>query len=161
MHAYFGVEEDFNEFRLVPYSMPASTIQLKAQGLSFGQSGIRLEGSGFELVRRSQEVWINVWLRWETSRAVSTSYTVFVHLLDEKDQLVAQHDSLPQANYAPTTSWPPGVVIDDRHSVLVLPSLPAGIYQLSVGLYDSQTGQRLPLSGQPGDAADIGSVELK
>jgi hypothetical protein len=53
------------------------------------------------------------------------------------------------------------MVIDDRHSVFVPPTIPAGMHQLSVGLYDAQTGQRLPLAAGSGDALVIGSVEIK
>lgn len=89
-------------------------------------------------------------LFWQTHEAVNVSYTVFVHLLNPGGQVVAQHDGLPVEGTIPTSDWAAGEVIADRH-LIEFPDLPAGDYQLMVGLYDTTTGERLPTA--TGDTA--------
>ncbi len=60
-------------------------------------------------------------------------------------QRIAQGDGQPLDGRYPTTVWDMGEVIPDNH-VLSLPDpLPAGPYQLLVGLYDLSSGERLAL----------------
>jgi hypothetical protein len=71
------------------------------------------------------------------------SYTVFVQLLDRDGKLVSQHDGVPGNGQLPTTAWISDDLVVDPH---ILPS-PTGAqdgpFTLIVGLYDSETIQRL------------------
>ena len=91
-------------------------------------------------------------------------YNVFVHLLDGRGQLVAQTDSAPVGGSQPTSSWQAGEMIADRHGVLVPATLPAGEYELRVGIYSPPTGERLPVEdagGHPlGDILPLGVVTV-
>ena len=102
-------------------------------------------------------------LIWETGAPLARSYAVFVQLLDESGQLVAQRDSPPLDGFAPTTAWPVGVPIEDHHALLLTDRqgvpLPAGTYRLIVGLYDPTTGARLPTS-EPGDFISLTHIRL-
>jgi hypothetical protein len=104
-----------------------------------------------------------VTLYWSAHRAPEASYKVFVHLVDSNGQLRAQQDSLPKNNTLPTNRWFEGEYVTDDY-VLNLPSdLAVGDYQILVGMYDPETGVRVPLSdpnGLPltGDAATLGDV---
>ncbi|MEW5961708.1 MAG: hypothetical protein AB1801_28655, partial [Chloroflexota bacterium] len=89
---------------------------------------------------------IPVSLFWQTGRPLAANYLVFVHVLDPAGQIKAQNDSLPRAGAYPTPWWLPGVLIEDTHRLDVPPDLPAGQYQLVVGLYTAPGGARLPLS---------------
>jgi len=53
-----------------------------------------------------------------------------------QDEIVAQHDGIPQGNFGFTSQWQLGVVYEDRHA-LTLPTL-TGIYQLRVVVYECQ-----------------------
>lgn len=55
-------------------------------------------------------------LRWRAGESLSTSYTVFVHLM-HGDQVVAQADSAPANGFYPTMWWEPGDVIADDHLI--------------------------------------------
>ncbi len=80
-----------------------------------------------------------------------TSYSVFTHLLSAKGILLAQHDGLPGKGRRPTTTWLPGEVIVDQHS-LQLDDLTTDKASLTVGMYDLTTMERLPArdcEGQP------------
>ena len=65
--------------------------------------------------------------------------------------LEAVVDAPPLAGRWPTSLWLPGVPLNDPHTVPLPPDLPAGIYELWVGLYDPGGGQRLPLP----DGSDV------
>jgi hypothetical protein len=84
---------------------------------------------------------IKLTLYWQANRRVPSSYKVFVHLVDEAGNIVAQADALPADGLAPTDSWLSGEVVVDKHK-LTAPR--AGRYRVLVGLYDPATGSRLP-----------------
>jgi hypothetical protein len=89
-------------------------------------------------------------LFWQALAPVAQDWNVFVHLLDESGQLVAQTDTAPVAGSRQTSTWPPGEMILDRHGLLLPDSLPAGEYQLQVGMYLPATGERLEANDAAG-----------
>jgi hypothetical protein len=81
------------------------------------------------------------------SRACSDmelDYSVFTHLLDPDGYLHSQQDSYPQGGNHPTSRWTLGDIVLDSYVLRVGPDVPAGAYQIEVGMYDWRTGQRLP-----------------
>jgi hypothetical protein len=76
--------------------------------------------------------------------------------------LMAQHDQEPFGGFYPTSDRLTGISVTD-HSPLALPAdLPPGEYQLWVGLYDSNTGQRLAwLQDGGGDAFAAATVQVR
>jgi 4-amino-4-deoxy-L-arabinose transferase-like glycosyltransferase len=86
-------------------------------------------------------------LFWQALQPVAHDYTVFVHLRDDAGRNVAQGDHQPLAPVFPSTLWPVNQTIRER-SVLALPeAVPAGSYDLWIGLYRLDTLERLPLVG--------------
>ncbi len=85
-------------------------------------------------------------LYWSPSGPLPTDYTVFVHLLSGSGELVAQADGPPRNGRYPTTAWGAGERFDDLHRLTLPDNLPPGQYTLSLGLYNSQDGLRLPLA---------------
>jgi hypothetical protein len=94
-------------------------------------------------------------LHWQAVAPITENYTVFSHLLDSAGQLRAQQDNPPQQGRYPTTWWSPGETIIDSHTLLLPPDLAPGSYTLRLGLYQSETGQRLPLKNQEQDFVDL------
>jgi hypothetical protein len=97
----------------------------------------------------------SVVLYWRGTSAMDVSYTAFVHLLDPAGKVIGQVDHVPGDGAFPTTGWLPGEVIADEYR-LTMSALPAGDssaepLQLEAGLYDAQTGQRLPVLNQQGE----------
>ena len=93
------------------------------------------------------------------------SYKTFVHLYDEAGSIVAQEDRVPGLGARPTTTWEKGEVVGDRLLVPIDDATPAGRYDLAIGLYDQETGQRLPAYGHQGqrlveDRVRLGTVEI-
>ena len=116
---------------------------------------------------------ITVTLVWQSTAAVATSQTVFVHLLDEDGKIVAQSDALPNAGDPnisyPTDRWAPGEVVTDVHVLALPPATGAqqpARYRLVAGMYDPLTNTRLPARDEGGlairdDAVPLGDVELR
>jgi hypothetical protein len=86
---------------------------------------------------------LDLTLVWRAERETGTDYHVFVHLIDAGGRILTQSDGVPAEWTRPTTGWLPGEIILDRHS-LTLPPEAEGSLWLRVGLYDAESGQRLP-----------------
>ena len=104
-------------------------------------------------------------LRWHAEAAVPQRYKVFVHLSASRDAPpLAQHDSEPGGGLEPTSMWPVGVAIVDRQGVALPVELPAGRYELLLGVYDPASGQRLPVEAAaalPGDRLLLAIVTIQ
>ena len=61
---------------------------------------------------------------------------------------------MPGDGTLPTTGWLPGEVILDQYEVPVQPDAPPGQYVIEVGMYQAETGQRLPIINQKGQVVD-------
>jgi hypothetical protein len=105
---------------------------------------------GYDLAWREPGRVLDVTLYWQARQSMEVDYKVFVHLLGPQGQIIAQHDSWPVENRYATSLWDVGEIVSDRHS-LVVGDLPAGRYQIAVGMYDLRTLARLSaiVNGQP------------
>lgn len=102
-----------------------------------------------------------VTFHWRALQPTDRPYTVFLQLLDARNQVVSGWDSQPFDGLYPTSLWSPGELIVDTF-VLPLPDkgLPPGPYQLITGFYDFETGRRLPLAGGE-DFVRLAGFEVK
>lgn len=80
-------------------------------------------------------------LAWEPRTRPSADNMLFAHLIGPDGVRYAQID-LP----IPTASWYPGRYESTDLPLSISPDAPPGRYQLMIGLYDPQTGERLPIS---------------
>jgi hypothetical protein len=119
--------------------------------------GGQIELLGYDAAR--EEGALAVTLHWRCLQPPNVDYTVFVHLLDAEGEIVAQHDSQPQDGAFPTSVCDAGEVMADAHTLPLPPELPAGDYRLRVGMYQTETGERLPVGGS-GDSVEFGPVPL-
>jgi len=97
---------------------------------------------------------------WYTDGSAQGDYKVFVHILDENDQIVAQTDTYPGNGTLPPGNWLPGILRDTI--VVDLNNTPPGKYRVAIGLYNPYTFERLPPEG--GDDQNrffIGDVEIE
>jgi hypothetical protein len=97
---------------------------------------------------------------WEAAEAVENDYTVFFHLVDESGYVHAQRDRAPAQGFYPTSAWTPGEVVADMHCLQIPPQLAPGQYGLNVGLYDPDSGERLPLLSAAGPSPAPGTVRV-
>jgi hypothetical protein len=100
-----------------------------------------------------------VTLFWASVQPVATDYTVFTQLLGPDFQLHGQMDRQPLDGRWPTSLWQPDQKFVDKFVLDIDPAAPAGEYVLLTGLYDGQTGQRLPVTGN-GEAIPDDAIPL-
>ena len=137
----------------------AGAVRLAAGGetpagpVPSGDAAIRLAGAEFAPVwRAGQEHPLT--LRWFAGTAVPVDYTIFLHLRDGDNRIIAQADGPPLGGWYPTSWWLPGEQVADEH-VFALPNdIRPGNYRLVTGLYDPASGVRL------GDERELGPVEV-
>ncbi|MCS6802002.1 MAG: glycosyltransferase family 39 protein [Chloroflexota bacterium] len=96
---------------------------------------------------------VRVRLFWEALRPLAASYRVVVQLVNPVYHVYAAKDNRPVDDRFPTTSWPVGTAVIDEYRLVLLSGTPPGEYQLSIGVYDEATGQRLRVDG--GDRTDL------
>ncbi|HEV7214825.1 MAG TPA: hypothetical protein VGP33_06835, partial [Chloroflexota bacterium] len=120
---------------------------------------IRLAGYALTPTSPTAGASLRVTLSWQTIGLPSSDETVFVHLIDATGKLAAQAHGPPGAASEPTSTWEPGQVITDVHTIPLPATLTAGAYRLQVGLYNLQTGVRLPANG-PGLTSGADHIDL-
>ena len=86
---------------------------------------------------------IRLTLYWQQVGPIDKAYKVFVQLLDDAGQVVAQDDAEPGRGAFPTDQWKPGEVVESSYVLHLPAALAAGRYRLSTGFYDGETGKRL------------------
>ncbi len=80
---------------------------------------------------------------------IANDYTVFAHILDAEGRIVVQRDQPPGNGNDPTSLWDDGEIVKDTY-ILTLPAGARGTYQIEVGLYNRDTGNRLPVTDGKG-----------
>jgi mannosyltransferase len=101
-------------------------------------------------------------LGWRALSPPSGDYTVFVHVVGPDGKLWGQVDSPPIHGSFPTRGWTAGLDLIDRYVVALDPHAPPGIYDVEVGMYRPDSGQRLTVGPSPVTANRIvvGSFEV-
>ena len=104
---------------------------------------------------------VELTLYWQAQDFINTPYTVFVHVIDTDGNIVAQNDSMPRNNGLPTTCWRPSEVVSDLHAF----QLDSGLYQLMVGMYWFETGERVTIydsaSATPDGRVPLGEFRVE
>lgn len=107
---------------------------------------------------------IHLLLSWKALIKPDFAYSVFVHLVDAQEHIVAQTDGSPVGGLSPMNTWREGQVIEDRYGFLLPADASPGPYVLRVGVYRWDTLTRLPVadrSGQViGDAFELEQVQV-
>ena len=85
-------------------------------------------------------------LYWQCRQQMPTNYTVFVHVIDEEGKVPVQRDAWPREWAYPTELWVPGEVIDDVYHLTLPTDAPPGEYTIAVGMFNADTGERLPVT---------------
>jgi hypothetical protein len=86
---------------------------------------------------------IEVTAVWQAQKALATGYTAFAHLVDEAGQGWAGDDHQPHDGLYPTSNWGAGEMVRDTFTLAVPADAPPGLYDVQVGWYDPDTGERL------------------
>lgn len=82
-------------------------------------------------------------LGWGITEPLIQDYQVYLHLREPATgRIVAQSDGPPRDGWYPTTWWPVGEVVRDKHTFALPADVPPGEYHLFAGLYELASGQR-------------------
>ncbi|MBI2954741.1 MAG: glycosyltransferase family 39 protein [Chloroflexi bacterium] len=144
---------------------PRAIIEGKIEMLGFdivpvdGVTVARGSMPDIDIVNGAGPLGVSLW--WRALSEVGGNYTVFVQVLDAAGRLVDQHDGIPGQGERPTAGWVPREVVQDDHALVKIPQLPKGNYLLIVGMYDSETKQRLSLPDANQDYVVIGSITIR
>jgi hypothetical protein len=102
---------------------------------------------------------IRLTLYWQSLTQMDRDWSVFVHIIDENEIVIAQRDTYPGLGLMPTRKWSVGRTLADTY---VIP-LPATTYapskaRIEIGLYDYATGERLLANGR--DVLTLSSLDI-
>ena len=91
-------------------------------------------------------------------------WTTLLHLAEPNQQPLATGDSPPLNGDYPSHVWAAGEVFNDTYTLTVPDDLANGRYPLWIGMYNSETIERLPLTingqPQPNQVYQIGTIEI-
>lgn len=111
---------------------------------------------------------IHVRLVWRVLAPPTTSYTVFIHVIDGQGQVVLGHDYTPLGGAFPSYLWFPkwleGQVVEDPYRLVLPADMPSGDYWVEVGLYEMGSVRRVAQLGadgvMTGDRLILGAVRV-
>lgn len=161
-HAYKAHEEWVGDVRFVTYSAasPETDVIDSPAAAHFGDH-IQLLGYALNDRQVIPGDILQLTLFWQAEQLLADRYKVFLHLLDTEGQIVAQRDSEPGGGLVLTTTWSPDERVLDNHGLIIPRELPAGQYELIMGLYDiNDPAARLPVltGGEAMDTFTIGQI---
>jgi hypothetical protein len=148
------------------YQLPRPVAQPLAAG--FGPA-IDFRGYDLDTSALAANRTVRLAVHWQARERVPADYTLFIHVLDAAGNRIGQADVPPAGPRDPTSTWREGQFASGVHQVPVWGDTRRGPLWLAIGLYDPQSGARLPLRmpspppGAPAAGADallIGPIRL-
>gem|GEM_PF-2568352 len=85
-------------------------------------------------------------LFWRGEAKIPEDYVIFIHLINEAGEKVAQRDTAPRYGELDTSKWKPGELLDDDQSLELPVNLPPGHYKILIGVYRPTDFERLPVT---------------
>jgi hypothetical protein len=135
------------------YLTPKTAWLEVAPGADFGGL-IRLEAARYSAQVGSVGD-VGIALRWRALEAPLPNCRVVLQIWDEAGTVLAHRDARPVNWERPTHRWSPGEVIEDRHGLLLTAWSETPLH-LAVSLYDTETGEPLPVAG--GTFVELGTL---
>ncbi len=87
---------------------------------------------------------LQVDLIWSANNPPSQPLAVFIHVAGPEGN-IAQNDAPPGSGNWPAHWWRSGLFLHDRHTILLPEPFDPARHQILIGIYDTQTGLRLPI----------------
>jgi len=110
-------------------------------------------------VTPSAEAELTATLYWRALPELKTNYSVFLHLDAPNGQTLATVDELHPENI-PTRNWPPGLYLRNLLHLKIPANIPPILYEVNVGLYDHESGERLVVIPSEATTFNLGSIWL-
>jgi hypothetical protein len=99
---------------------------------------------------------------WHALARQNRNWTVFIHIVDAQEQIVAEDNRQPQDGAFPMRQWVDGDWVEDRHPLALPATLAPGEYHIRIGLFDPRTTRRAGMYSQRGklrgDFLEVGSI---
>lgn len=132
--------------RLAQYAVPLAPLPNLPISTTLGAQGqIALDSAELAMNTYYAGGLVPLTLNWRATQPVAGNYKVFVHIGLVDGPPIAQNDAEPTAGFRPTSQWAQGQSVADLRAVWLKPGAPPGEYAVLVGMYDANTGQRLPI----------------
>lgn len=149
--------------RLLPNRTPSFAIE---RPVSFDLGGqVKLLGYALSATDARPGETVTLTLYWQPEARLAANFQIFVHLTNAEGITLAQGDKAPLDGDWPATAWEPGLVFHDKYPIPLPADMPAGIYDLHVGLYRLTDGWRLPVTGPagtvPNAAITLGQITVR
>ncbi len=93
-------------------------------------------------------------LHWEGLADMDDNYSVFAYIQDQDAEIWARTDGWPLNGDAPTALWQVGQRVVDPYGLTLDPNTPPGMYDVQIGIYLPETGERLHLLADDGFPLD-------
>lgn len=107
---------------------------------------------------------IDVVLTWHALEQMEKPRTIFLHVIDDRGEIVAEANAQPLDGKFPLNGWVRGDWIRDPKQI-VLAGVAPGTYRLEIGIWDEATTQRLGVYDRDsrlfGDRVDVGAIVVK
>jgi hypothetical protein len=104
-------------------------------------------------------------LMWHALGRQNRAWTVFVHLVDASETIMAEDNRQPQDGIFPMGQWVAGDWVEDHHPLVLPPDITPGVYTVRVGLFDEQTGERAGVFSRRGrllgDYLEVGIITVE
>ena len=108
---------------------------------------------------------LRVTVALEGASPLEQPYKVFIHVREADDAVLAQSDRLPCNFTLNEADWHPGDIVLETYEIPIPPDTPAGTRRVMLGLYQSQSGIRLPVTSSDfehtRDSLLLGTVEIR
>jgi hypothetical protein len=132
---------------LLSYLSPVEGLQDVVLDADVGPGLMRLERAQYNGWAGPQgEVTVSLW--WRALQAPLPNCRVVVQVWDETGRVLAQRDVRPGNWEQPTRRWQVDRAIEDRHGLILAEQADTPLH-LAVSIYDSDTGEMLPIEGAP------------
>jgi hypothetical protein len=140
-------------------SLAALNINARPRAHNFGNL---ITLTHYEIDRRVLKpgATLHLTLYWQALRPIPANYAVFTHVRGEGETLWAGQDAWPQNGNAPTALWQLGQTIADTYDLTLKPDTPPGQYPIEIGLYHSETLERLQVITADGRISDADFIFL-
>ncbi|MGM0401591.1 MAG: glycosyltransferase family 39 protein [Chloroflexota bacterium] len=164
-HCYKAMDSWFGNIRLLVYAVPRESSEGIQERTDYvWAEKVRLQGHTLLTPQPESGEIVQLSLFWEALAPLTERYKVFLHLVDERGNIVAQRDTEPVGGRRLTTDWEVGEIITDNHGILIPPGTTPGAHQLRVGLYNLVDGARLPVKEEDekkGDSIDLKKIAVR
>ena len=146
-HGYKAMDSWYGNVRLVVYALPVVASPGAIEQPLHANLGNQVRLLGYNLP--TPEVMpgdiVQLTLFWQAIAPMQERYKVFTHILDAHGHMVGQRDAEPGGGAKITSIWTQDEQVVDNYGLPILPATPPGEYVVEIGMYNLETGQRLPV----------------